>query len=236
MFKKILIASGDSWTGGSKHQKKDPFPRWPEILANKLNMDCINVGKGGTGNEFIYNQIIDKLCATRRIGLAICLWSHVDRWDLWKWTFVVNPKYPGNILHWKEQERHKKFLDAIYEHEDLANGGYNLLKSIRWYHAFQNHCELQNIPYLQMQAFESGPDGTRKELFDSPQFDFIDDNKFIGWPMYREIGGRTMSDKLDEVDPEQVKLRVSKEDLHPNDKGHEYMAEVLYDEYKKIYL
>ena len=233
--RKVLIASGDSWTGGSKFEP-DSFPYWPEILADKLDMDFINVGQSGKGNEFIYTRMIDKLCETKKIGLSVCLWSQVDRWDFWKWTFIVNPKNPAMKYggrYAEGRERHKKFTDAIYEHKDLASGGYNLLKSIRWYHAFQNHCELQNIPYLQMQAFETLP--IRKDLLNSPQFNFIDDNKFVGWPMYREIGGKTMWDKLDEVDPEQVKLRVSKEDLHPNDKGHEYMAKILYDKYREIY-
>ena len=53
--------------------------------------------------------------------------------------------------------------------------------------------------------------------------------------MYSELGGSIMSNKLDEVDPDQTKLRVSKEDLHPNNKGHEYIAEILYDAYKKVY-
>ena len=233
--RKVLIASGDSWTAGSYRQKLDSFPYWPEILADKLDMNFINVGLGGKGNEFIYARMIDKLCETKKIGLSVCLWSHVDRWDLWRCTFPINPKYRNNINDWRYYERHNKFIDALHEHGDLVDGGYNLLKSIRWYHAFQNHCELQNIPYLQMQAFNSGPDMFRKELFDSRQFDFIKDNKFVGWPMYRQLGGSTMWDELDDVDPEQVKLRVSKEDLHPNREGHEYMAEILYDKYMEIY-
>ena len=40
---------------------------------------------------------------------------------------------------------------------------------------------------------------------------------------------------LDEVDPEQIKLRVSKDDLHPNKEGQELIAEVLYDKYREIY-
>ena len=75
-----------------------------------------------------------------------------------------------------------------------------------------------------------------KGLLKTAQFDLIDRKKFVGWPMYRELGGSTIWDKLDEVDPDWIKLRVSKEDLHPNDKGHEYIAEILYDAYKKIYL
>ena len=75
-----------------------------------------------------------------------------------------------------------------------------------------------------------------KGLLDSVQVDLIDDDKFVGWPMYEELGGKTVWTMLDNVDPEQTKLRVSKEDLHPNDKGHEYIAGVIYDKYKKIYL
>ena len=46
--RKVLIASGDSWT-----KEKRSFPHWPEILANKLDMKYINVGCAGKGNEFI---------------------------------------------------------------------------------------------------------------------------------------------------------------------------------------
>ena len=240
MVKKILIASGDSWTGGSKHQKKDPFPYWPEILANKLNMNYINVGKGGMGNEFIYNQMIDTLCTTKRIGLAICLWTQADRWDFFQWTFKVNPKnsHPLKGVKTSIAKRHQKVMDAIFEHGGLADGAHNLLKSIRWFYAFQNHCELHSIPYLQMQAFAPTfpSDVLIKGLLDSVQVDLIDDDKFVGWPMYEELGGKTVWTMLDNVDPEQTKLRVSKEDLHPNDKGHEYTAEILYDKYKEIYL
>ena len=75
MAKKILIASGDSWTGGTYWDKPNSYPYWPEILADKLNMDYINVGRGGKGNEFIYNKMVDTLCVTKtkRVGVAICL-------------------------------------------------------------------------------------------------------------------------------------------------------------------
>ena len=78
-------------------------------------------------------------------------------------------------------------------------------------------------------------DALIKALINSAQVDSIDDNKFIGWPMYEEIGGKTAWTMLDEVDPEQIKLRVSKEDLHPNKEGQKLIAEVLYDKYREIY-
>ena len=232
--RKVLIASGDSWT-----KEKRSFPHWPEILANKLDMKYINLGCAGKGNEFIYNNMIDTLCTTRQIGLSICLWSSASRWDFDKWTFNINPKHPNPLKGFDTvaANEHKKVIDAIHEHGGLVSGKHNLLKSVRWFHAFQNHCELHSIPYLQMQAFTLTfpTDALIKALINSAQVDSIDDNKFIGWPMYEEIGGKTAWTMLDEVDPEQIKLRVSKDDLHPNKEGQELIAEVLYDKYREIY-
>ena len=208
--RKVLIASGDSWTSGSKEQEKDSYPYWCEILANKLNMKCINVGRSGKGNEFIYNHMIDTLCVTKQVGLAVCMWSDFDRLDFFDRTVRTYPNFRSGEFN-------------------------NLYKSIRYIHAFQNHCELNKIPFLQTQGIFPTQE-CNKEFLDSAQFDFIDDKKFVGWPMYRELGGSTMWNKLDEVDPDCIKLRVSKEDLHPNDKGHEYISEILYDKYKEIYL
>ena len=51
----------------------------------------------------------------------------------------------------------------------------------------------------------------------------------------REIGGYSVEDILDNIDPERKQLRISEEDTHPNNEGHKFIAGVLYDEYKKIY-
>ena len=206
--RKVLIASGDSWTAGSSkiHQKYV----WPIVLAKKLDMECVNVGAGGKGNEFIYSSLIDKLCTSKNIGLTICMWSDFDRLDFFDRTVRTYPNFSSGKVN-------------------------NLYKSIRYIHAFQNHCELNKIPFLQTQGIFPTQE-CDKEFLDSAQFDLIDRKKFVGWPMYRELGGSTMWNKLDEVDPDWIKLRVSKEDLHPNDKGHEYIAEIMYDKYKEIYL
>ena len=182
--RKVLIASGDSWTAGSYRQKLDSFPYWPEILADKLDMNFINVGLGGKGNEFIYARMIDKLCETKKIGLSVCLWSHVDRWDLWRCTFPINPKYRNNINDWRYYERHNKFIDALHEHGDLVDGGYNLLKSIRWYHAFQNHCELQNIPYLRSTKLQHSNNQPNYAMYLSYPTQLIADKKETATYLY----------------------------------------------------
>ena len=92
-----LIVSGDSWTAGVTPTRKDGKPQWlddrtktidfdtsipwPYHLAEKLDMEVINVGLGGTGNEYIYNNMIDVLCQEKNIGLAICCWTEFERID-----------------------------------------------------------------------------------------------------------------------------------------------------------
>ena len=50
--------------------------------------------------------------------------------------------------------------------------------------------------------------------------DKIDENKFLGFPIMRKIGGWNMDDALDLKDPERTTCRISQEDTHPNGKGH----------------
>ena len=75
--RKLLITSGCSWTAGSSkiHQKYV----WPIILAKKLDMECVNVGNGGKGNEFIYSSLIDKLCTSKNIGLTFSFFIFKNR-------------------------------------------------------------------------------------------------------------------------------------------------------------
>ena len=52
---------------------------------------------------------------------------------------------------------------------------------------------------------------------------------FIGWPIIDNIGGWCLDDCL------HIMHRLSDEDTHPNEDGHKLIAEIFYDEYKKIY-
>ena len=66
MSKKILLVSGDSWGDPNwtsiQHPSMDcSWPKWPELLAEKLDMDCVNLCKSGSGQERIYSTLLDKL-------------------------------------------------------------------------------------------------------------------------------------------------------------------------------
>ena len=65
-------------------------------------------------------------------------------------------------------------------------------------------------------------------MLDHPIFYKMNEDHFYGWPMFSQIGGFRLSDKLNEVDPERKNLRISDEDTHPNTEGHKFIAELLY--------
>ena len=34
---------------------------WPELLAKKLDMECVNVAEAGAGNDMIFERLLDKI-------------------------------------------------------------------------------------------------------------------------------------------------------------------------------
>ena len=77
---KKLIVSGCSYTD-SLTGADTSLPVWPELLSKKLKMDCINLGKAGQGNEYIYSTLIDTVIKEKNIGLVIAMWSEFQRLD-----------------------------------------------------------------------------------------------------------------------------------------------------------
>ena len=100
-MKKILLASGCSftdtgWISDFHDIGPNAWSMWPELLAKKLDMQCINVAYSGAGNEYIYSSLLDAIMSilpTSSIGLVIPGWSQVSRRD-WKikkkWKIILN--------------------------------------------------------------------------------------------------------------------------------------------------
>ena len=254
MSKKKLVVSGDSWTAGSfpgpwtldsrENGRVLEFPLWPEYFGEMLNMDVINVSFVGKGNEFIYNSIVDKLSSAKDIGLAVACWSGHDRWDFnmlekdgWTSTLSIDPSHPDPLGGWHNRSlalELQPIIDIFFE-KKLTSTEQNFFKTLRWFNAFQNYCEYNNIPYMQCSAFNTLSNDMISLMLDHPIFYKMDEKYFYGWPMFAQIGGFSLSDKLNEVDPERKKLRVSDEDLHPNTEGHKIIAEFLYKQYESVY-
>ena len=272
-MKKILLVSGCSFTDKNFYSGVHPemdtsYPKWPELLAKKLDMDCINLGQNGAGNEYIYSSLLEKILEKKdQIGLVMPAWSQCQRKDYQEWNKWKQKRFEpdGDVFSW-------------------------LRKTLRYMISLQLVCERYNIPYKQFKMINlfdgwiSGLSKTDEQLYENrnnPNYEFKytysgDRNKdriklqkilmeyepyinvkdFIGWPTTGVLGGYNVEEKtikkskkeLDElwnnINPKeqtmdnfliergyefQKELIVSEWDQHPNGKGHEKIAEFLYD-------
>ena len=224
-MKKILLASGCSYTIENYKSVHHPdmkcdWPKWPQLLADKLGMDCINVGQSGAGQEYIYSSIVKNI-NKKNIGLVMAGWSRASRRDY----FYMNKNYWHND-NWDEKGDSKYFID----------------RTLMFQYSFQQLCKSLGLKYKHFQMIDSyesakwagseevwpiakGKVLSRQEYFlnmqKNPLFNLIDDN-FIGFPG-KDLGGFCMQDFMKH--PEDY---VSEKDWHPNAKGHQVIAEEIY--------
>ena len=82
MTKKLLIAAGDSWTDPNEecYRNLGMTEIWPDYVAKFLDMDLINVGLGGAGNEYIHNKAVDAIEENSDRDIVVMVgWSQSQR-------------------------------------------------------------------------------------------------------------------------------------------------------------
>ena len=254
--RKQLIIGGCSYTDNyAKKHKMPEFPIWGELLADKLDMDLINLGRCGFGNQAIYTTILERTLKEKNVGLIVAMWSEVQRLNIYKNT-QLNPKWqhynwqcfhPERIVldaEWHDQfykppsKNPKKSglqwdVSNVYRDYDIDCIKGATISSLSFMYSFQNFCEANDIPYLQVQGCQplmgkSEPTQNiqYKEFFNliinSPYVYKIKDT-FLGVPIDPRIGGYSIDSKLED------EHRFAPEDTHPNEIGHKFISEVLYN-------
>lgn len=235
-MKKILLVSGCSCTDPNFYSIFHPdmdcnWPMWPELLAEKLDMDCVNLAFSGAGNEYIYSTLLDYITQndTSNIGLVMAAWTQNQRKDFTKngtWTNSrIDPH--GDVYGWMH-------------------------KSLRNYLSFQILCQKYNLPYVHFQMlspykdvldglrygqisvkkgiktskdrieFKGDPlEAERKLLKIILKYDHLIDKNFLGWPIIPQIGGWLMNDVTKDY-------KISELDRHPNSEGQKKIMEFIY--------
>ncbi|SVD53262.1 uncharacterized protein METZ01_LOCUS406116, partial [marine metagenome] len=230
------------------------FTTWPELLADKLGMECINLGASGQGNEYILSSLMEMMFE-KDIGLMIAMWSEFERID-----FQLNPERlirrpefrwgPGR-RGWTSVHMHREqHFQNFHPWKDVVKDAFIsnkvgilpvlIERSIRLFYNFQILMEMHKIPYLHLMGTNPCDWEDRKvvikSFFKSTFMDKINENKFIGWPILSEIGGLNISNILDEIDPEFKELRIDYPiDSHPNEEGHKVIANYLHKKVKEEY-
>ena len=242
--RKKLIAIGCSFTEHYLNNPMSPdfdhnFPRWPQHLADKLDMECVNLGRCGAGNQQISSKLIDTVLSEKNIGLVVLMWSEWMRQDF---QDPANGWYSFHP-HRDNSETEKYPIDSKSRNSILQyNNIYDVtMKSLR--HFLITQMLLKDIPYLMIQGTSPLQNMNEKTAFklviaamvESKIFNEINPDQFIGWPILKQIGGYTVGDILNKIDPEQKELRISKDDTHPNAEGHKIISQEIYNAYEKIY-
>lgn len=234
MSKKYLVASGCSWTDhfftSDYHRDLDTsWDKWPTIVANKLNMEVINLGRCGSGNEGIYSRVLDFVSETsiEKIGIILVAWSGYERRDY----EIENSGMMNKRRPYEDGPEFQHFSKHWSNHSYDTEGDlyYHMRRSIRYCYSLQVLCERYNIPYKQFQTIRGGSFGRKeseaiRHLVQSSQYNEINENNFIGWPAFPEMGGFRLCDIIPEKH-----YRISEEDNHPNKIGQEKIAEFIYE-------
>ena len=260
MAKNKLIAIGCSYTeeylDSTETKTKHNFPRWPKLLADKLDMECVNLGKSGMGQEYMVAKLLDTLISEKNIGVVVIMWSEWQRLDF---QFRPGKGTDGWVALHPHRDNSRVERYPINREGRLALLEYNnvisaTMRSLRFFLMAQEL--LKDIPYIMVQGCNPLVDPlflhpesdeviwqnvTRirklaiKQIINSPITDKIKEDAFIGWPIFKNIGGYYLDNILDDIDPERIKLRVDENDSHPNGEGHKIFSEEIYSTYEKVY-
>ena len=170
-----LLAVGDSFTRGD--ELTDLTQSWPNLIAQQLDCELINLGIGGAGNTKILRNAVENIADC---DIVIAAWSHFDRIELADEEGVYE-LWPGrtNIPFVKSFPWRQTVADynARYHSDTYLYKQYltNIL-------LFQSLAIAHNKKYLMLDAF-----GNHQSQFrNAPEFTHlikqIDIQHFVGWP------------------------------------------------------
>jgi hypothetical protein len=87
---------------------------WPQLVANELNMDCINMALPGSSNKEILNTLLNfKFDVT---DVVIVMWAYIERWC------ILNDDTSVSRIAWSDMRKNYDLTmqyDKIFTLEDL---------------------------------------------------------------------------------------------------------------------
>lgn len=123
------------------------WPTWAQIVAYDLNIPLYNYGRSGSGNQYIFNHIMqaDNYYKFDENDLIMVCWTNVMREDRW---FNGDWQTPGNIF--TQTTYPKEFVDAY------ANETFSCLRDFAYVKVIYEFLKAKNCQfhYLKMMDFE----------------------------------------------------------------------------------
>mgnify|MGYP003142034987 CR=1 FL=1 len=240
----------------------DPFPVWPDLVAEKLNLEAINLSVPGIGNRAIYERAINEISRhnPKNIGLVVLMWSEWTRID------IRVPRY-ANYFRVRGRDRVNEILfkESLYGKLNKLQT-YEYIKMIvelnlMYFYLMQNFLENLGIKYIMFSGLNPVKDDMHiekigvelddshekyllKNITESHYLELIDTSKFIGFPGHYKKGyGFSWDNCLAKLDPEKTLTRLGNQfknigkpfDMHPNEYGHKIGSDIIYEHYQKTF-
>lgn len=263
-MRKLLIVGGCSWSNPNEecYRLANIDTIWPDMVAEFLDMDLINVSEGGAGNDWIYGQLIDAIEANSdREIVVMANWSQAIRmvpFDLpiGQFTFGVHtPDLVPPIGPLKENIQ-EKFRDLFYLHVYDRNDAPPHLQlteeefwlkvanvSMRNIYMLDQYCKERNIPVLHHRALHTlaGIEwllkrqinfNLRKKVFDACQ-----KNQYYQKIQKFEniVGHPNFFEPRSSCFDLYEKYYISPSEKHPNTQGHMLIAHSFVNKYIELY-
>jgi len=266
---KYILAVGDSFTDRDFKSVEYPdydcsYKKWPELLANRLQTNVINLGRCGVDNDYILNSAYDHILDNHeKIELVV-----VGMTEGWRFTvynsFLINPialvKENISIRKWHDYENAveplSKFImvDRLLSPTDWARYAQTMFSHfISHIIRIQKLCKTFGLKLIVTPLLGPISYGAMWNIakdygitipYDSRQlaqefsktvgFYDVDPATVLGWPFYPHLGGHFLTEGSGGFDF--ATMKVGPNDGHPNKLGHEHIANGIYNFYGKAYL
>lgn len=172
-----LLTVGDSFTYGE--ELSDRNSAWPQLLANKLNYELVNLGRPSASNDKIVRNTLDYL-ATDTVDLVVIGWSNIGRsehadefgyYDVW-------PGYQGNLFVQDGCTWRTELVDYVSRYHSAEAIHRKFIQQVI---LLQSYLQARGIKYVMLNIVQN--EYYKKKHFDGKQqfFDQVDKEKFLGF-------------------------------------------------------
>ena len=148
-----LVAFGCSFTRGTAlddvwdfEKNCSIFPQpskyaWPQLIADELGLECINLGKGGYSNKAIWHTIIN--FELKPSDIVFIHWSYLDRYH-----YYETNDNGITVDHKGSTARDKAFFKHLHSDYDMLNDMYMRINHIDslLYGTKRYHLQINNTP------------------------------------------------------------------------------------------
>lgn len=178
-----LIAFGCSHTYGQALKERET-QAWPYIVADRLNLECINEGVMGASITMMYHKLMN--FDYQEGDKVVCLWSYPNRRHFYKSKYESIDILPFQATHPERTTEEKHLRAATYydilfteygnrfENKMMIHHSYNYLESIgvKSYHTYVLSFEdpslyfeskAGKVPYIKANWHKIYHDGDRAE-------------------------------------------------------------------------